>query len=263
MTDTPLITEIDDTGAGWLIVNRPEVHNAFDDALIAQLTEALRDMEGRPQVRAVVLAAEGKNFSAGADLNWMRRTADYAFDDNVDDALGLAGLMRTLDRLAKPTLALVQGAAIGGGVGLVAAADIAIAADDATFCLAEVKLGLTPAVIAPCVVAAMGARQARRYFLTAERFGATDALDMGLVHAVVPADQLRATARRMLGLLAGNGPRALADAKDLIFAVGERAADEAMMRDVAERTARSRASDEGREGMAAYLEKRKPAWTRE
>jgi methylglutaconyl-CoA hydratase len=258
MSEQAIITEIDAEGTGWLTLDRPEVHNAFDDTLIARMAEALAALGGDPNVRAVVLAARGKSFSAGADLNWMRRMGGYSHAENIADAMGLAELLRTLDELPKPTIARVQGPAYGGGVGLVAACDIAIAAEDnARFALTEVKLGLIPAVISPHVLAAIGPRQARRYFVSGEVFDAAEAHRIGLVHRTVPAADLDAAVRDMLKTLAGNGRRAMAEVKELIRAVTGRPIDEAVMRDTAERIARARASDEGRERITQFLEKRK------
>jgi len=255
MSDDVILVEVDGSGVGWLTLNRPATHNAFDDALIARMTEALEGLGGNPDVRAAVLAANGKSFSAGADLGWMRRVAEYTFEQNVDDAMGLARMLRTLDRLPKPTIARVQGAALGGGVGLVAACDIAVAADTATFALTEVKLGLVPGAISPYVIAAIGARQARRYFLTAERFDAARALDLGLVHLVAPADGLDGAVGELLETLATNGPQAMAGAKDLVYAIAGRPIDEDVMRESAERIAGARASDEGRARVQTFLDR--------
>jgi methylglutaconyl-CoA hydratase len=258
MSEQAVITEIDAEGTGWLTLDRPEIHNAFDDTLIARMAEALAALGGNPEVRAVVLAARGKSFSAGADLNWMRRMGGYSQDENIDDAMALAELLRTLDELPKPTIARVQGPAYGGGVGLVAACDIAIAAEETTrFALTEVRLGLIPAVISPHVLAAIGPRQARRYFVSGEMFDAAEAHRIGLVHRVVPAADLETAVRDMLATLAGNGRRAMAEVKELIRAVSGRPIDQGVMRDTAERIARARASDEGRERITAFLEKRK------
>lgn len=259
MADDLVRQEIDD-GVGRLTLNRPEVHNAFDDRLIGQLTAALLSLEADRRVRFVVLAAAGKSFSAGADLAWMQRMAGYTERENLEDARALAGLMSTLDRLAKPTVALVQGAAFGGGVGLIACCDVAIASQAATFSLSEVKLGLIPAVIGPYVAAAMGPRAARRFILTAERISAQQALHHGLVHEVVPADRLEETARHFLDHLAQGGPQAQAAAKDLIQFLAGKPIDRAMIEETAERIARIRVGDEAREGLAAFLEKRKAAW---
>ncbi len=259
MSDQLVLQKID-KGVGRLTLNRPEVHNAFDDALIAQLTAALLSLEADRRVRVVILAAAGKSFSAGADLAWMQRMAGYSEAENLEDARALAGLMSTLDRLAKPTVAVVQGAAFGGGVGLVACCDIAIASEAASFCLSEVKLGLIPAVISPYVVAAIGPGAARRFVLTAERFSAQQALNLGLVHEVVPADRLEETAEHILDHLAHGGPRAQADAKDLVLSLAGRPIDRALIEKTAERIARIRVGEEAREGLAAFLEKRKAEW---
>ena len=247
-------------GVATVTMNRPDVHNAFDDALIAELTAALAELDADATVRVVVLAAAGRSFSAGADLQWMKRMAQFSDDDNLRDARALAGLMQTLDRMAKPTIARVQGAAFGGGVGLVACCDMAVAAREAVFCLSEVRLGLMPAVISPYVVQAIGARAARRYFLTAERFDAPEALRLGLINGVVDvADLDEAVASLVKPLLAG-GPAAIAAAKSLIGAVANRPIGEGVIDDTAHRIARQRASEEGREGIAAFLGKRPAAW---
>jgi methylglutaconyl-CoA hydratase len=214
-------------------------------------------------VRLVVLAASGQSFSAGADLNWMRRMADYSYQQNLADALALAELMRTLNNLAKPTIAKVQGPAYGGGVGLVACCDIAVASETASFSLSEVRLGLIPAVISPYVVNAIGERQARRYFLSAERFGAREAQRIGLVHEVVAAEELDGAVARLLDTLAGNSPAAMAAAKDLARAVSRGPIDATMIEDTARRIAEIRASPEGREGLNAFLDKRKPSWRKD
>lgn len=248
-------------GVATVTLNRPDRHNAFDDALIAALTQVLRELDADDSVTVVVLAGAGKSFSAGADLNWMRRMADYGREENLADAEALAALMETLNGLDKPTIARVQGAAFGGGVGLVACCDIAIAADTASFCLSEVRLGLIPAVISPYVVTAIGERAARRYFVTAERFDAREAHRLGLVHEVVPAAGLDARVDALLAQLRQNGPRAMAAAKDLAHAVSRGPIVPEMIRDTARRIAEIRSSAEGREGVAAFLEKRRPRWS--
>ncbi|MFQ6019048.1 MAG: enoyl-CoA hydratase-related protein [Kiloniellaceae bacterium] len=260
MTAPLVLQEIGDDAVARLTLDRPEVHNAFDDRLVADLTAALLALEADQAVRAVVLAARGKSFSAGADLGWMQRMAGYSEQENLADARALARLLGTLDRLAKPTLALVQGPAFGGGVGLVACCDVAIASEDASFCLSEVKLGLIPAVIGPYVVAAVGQAAARRYFLTAERFSAQEARRLGLVHEVVPASELADAGRRVLSHLAEGAPAAQAAAKDFIFSVAGKPLDRAVIDDTARKIARTRAGPEAREGIAAFLEKRKPSW---
>jgi len=249
-------------GVATLTLDRPDVHNAFDDVLIAELTTRLNALDADPDVRVVVLAANGKSFSAGADLNWMKRMAQYSEAENLRDAMQLAQLMRTLDRMHKPTIARVQGAAFGGGVGLVACCDIAVAARDAQFCLSEVRLGLIPAVISPYVVQAMGARAARRFFLTAERFGAEEARRLGLVSEVVDADKLDESVGALASHLLKGGPLALAAAKDLIAAVNDRPIETPVIEDTAHRIASQRASAEGKEGVAAFLEKHAAGWVR-
>jgi methylglutaconyl-CoA hydratase len=257
-----LSVEVDDRGVATVTLARPELHNAFDDALVADLTGALEALGRDDRVRVVLLAARGKSFSAGADLGWMRRMASYSREENLRDALALARLMRTLDGLPKPTVAVVQGAAYGGGVGLVACCDVALASSRATFCLSEVKLGLIPAVISPYVVAAIGPRAARRYALTAEAFDAAEARRIGLVHEVVEEEALRPAAERIAGALLRNGPGAVAAAKALVTRVALAPLDDALVADTAERIASIRASDEGREGLTAFLEKRAPAWVK-
>jgi methylglutaconyl-CoA hydratase len=248
-------------GIATVRMNRPDVHNAFDDALIAALTAELRRLDALPEARIIVLAANGKSFSAGADLGWMRRMATYSREDNLRDAMALAELMRALDGVQKPTIAKVQGAAFGGGVGLVACCDIAIASTQATFSLSEVRLGLIPAVISPYVIAAMGERAARRYFLTAERFDAAEARRIGLVHEVVDGATLDEAVAGMAAQLLKGGPHALAAAKKLIADVSRRPMDDALSAETARRIAAIRVEREGQEGLAAFLEKRKPDWT--
>ena len=254
---------VDGRGVATLTLDRPDRHNAFDDALIAELTAALRRLGGDPGVRAVVLASSGRSFSAGADLEWMRRMARHSFEANLADAAGLAGLLHTLDRLPKPTLALVQGAAYGGGVGLVACCDVAVASERAGFCLSEVKLGLTPATISPYVVNAIGARWARRLFQTAEVFTAARAREIGLVHEVVPEDGLATAGEEVLRALLQGAPGAQTDAKDLVFLCEGRPVDAALGEETGRRIALRRASDEGQEGIAAFLDKRPPTWRRQ
>jgi len=262
MTKTALHTTIDDYGRATLTMNRPEIHNAFDDTLIAALTGELRELEANPRVRLVILAGSGRSFSAGADLSWMRRMADYTTEENLTDALALAELMQTLNGLTKPTLALVHGAAYGGGVGLVACCDLAIASHRASFCLSEVKLGLIPAVISPYLVQAIGPRAARRYFQSAETFDAATAQRLGLVHEVVAEQDLPATVELLSGAFLKNGPAAMAAAKELVVRVSRGPLDAAMIRDTAQRIAQTRASAEGKEGLSAFLQKRNPSWVK-
>jgi methylglutaconyl-CoA hydratase len=247
-------------GVARLTLARPDKHNAFDDALIAELTAALAAAATDDAVRVVVLAAEGKSFSAGADLGWMKRMAGYGEAENLADARALANLMRVLNDLPKPTVARVQGAAYGGGVGLVACCDIAIAASSAKFCLSEAKLGLIPSVISPYVVAAMGSRAARRYFLTSEVFDAEEAHRLGLVHRIDWRDRIDHDLDGIVAALLANGPMAMAESKELIRRVAAGPVDPAMVEDTARRIARIRASAEGAEGVAAFLERRTPAW---
>lgn len=243
-----------------LTLTRPEVHNAFDETLIARLTAHLMALDADPAVRAVVLAGAGKSFCAGADLDWMRRMAAFDHAANLADASGLAAMLHALDALSKPTIARVHGAAFGGGVGLVAACDIAIAAETATFALSEARLGLIPATISPYVIEAIGARRARRYFLTAERFGAAEAQRIGLLHEVVAADALDARIAAVIALLREAGPAAQRESKRLIRDVAGRPVDAAVIDATAGRIADVRASAEGREGVAAFLARRRPAW---
>lgn len=261
MTEKTIINKLNTkTGIVTLTLNRPRLHNAFDETLIADFTAELRRLGADPAVRVLVLAATGQSFSAGADMHWMQRMAGYSEAENLDDARKLAELMQVLNEFPKPTVAQVQGAAFGGGVGLVACCDIAIASDKAAFCLSEVKLGLIPAVISPYVVRAIGERQARRYFLSAERFDAREARRIGLVHEVVPADELEERVARLVELLRANGPQALTAVKDLIRRVASGPVDEPMIDDTARRIAALRVSDEGQEGLAAFLHKRQPDW---
>ena len=240
---------------------RGDVHNAFDAELIAGLTSGLQQVAADDGIRMLVLEAEGASFSAGADLNWMRGMAAASEADNRQDSLALARLMRTLDELPKPTIARVHGAAFGGGVGLVACCDIAIGVPQAKFGLTESKLGLLPAVISPYVIAAIGARHARRYFATAEIFDAAQARHIGLLHDVVEADALDAAVQRQIDLLLKAGPIASATAKALVRAVCAHADGARHDADNAALIARLRVSPEGQEGLSAFLDKRKPRWT--
>jgi len=260
MSEQALACARDARGVATVTIDRPAVHNAFDDQTIAALTALLGDLGADTSARVVVLRGAGRHFSAGADLNWMRRMADYDEAENVADARALAALLDTLARLPQPTVAVVQGAALGGGSGLVAACDMVIAAADARFAFSEVRLGLIPAVISPHALAAIGARAARRYFLTAEQFGADEALRMGLVHEVCPVEELDARAEKLIAMLAANPRQAMAEAKRLIADVTGRARDAALLDDLAARIAARRASPEGREGVGAFLDKRTPRW---
>lgn len=244
-------------------LNRPALHNAFDATLITALTDAFEQLGRDARVRVVVLEGAGVSFSAGADLNWMRGMAAASEAENRADSLRLAHLMRTLDELPKPTIARVHGAAFGGGVGLIACCDIAIGATDAKFGLTESKLGLLPAVISPYVIAAIGPRQARRYFATAEIFDAAQAQRIGLLHDVVAADALDAAVQHQVDLLLKAGPVASATAKALVRNVTAHADGARHDADNAALIARLRVSPEGQEGLSAFLDKRAPAWARE
>jgi methylglutaconyl-CoA hydratase len=245
-------------------LNRPDVHNAFDETLIAELTHVVRTLDADAAIRVLVLAGRGKSFCAGADLNWMKRMAGYSHAENLADANALAAMLSALNNMSKPTLARVHGAAYGGGAGLVACCDVAIGAPGATFALSEARLGLIPAAISPYVIEAIGARAARRYFLSAERFGAEEACRLGLLHELVPEPELDAAVDRVVAALLDAGPQAQAEAKVLIRAVAHRPIDQGVIGDTAKRIARVRATPEGKEGVAAFLAKRRPAWvTRE
>jgi len=245
-----------------VVLARPEVRNAFDDGLIEELTRAFASAGEDPAVRVVVLSGDGPTFCAGADVNWMRRAGAYSREENEADAERMARMLRGIDACPKPVVALAHGAAIGGGVGLVAAADIVIASEETVFSLAEVKLGILPAAISPYVLRAIGPRAARDLFLTGERFDAARALAIGLVHRVVPAAELAEAGNRKVAALLSSGPEAVRAAKALIEKVAGMGPDEAMpltVRTIAER----RASAEAKEGLSAFLEKRKPAWAKE
>ena len=254
------LTIAESAGVARITLARPEVRNAFDDALIAELGAAFGTLGKRSDIRAIVLAAEGPAFCAGADLRWMRRMADYDRAENMADAGKLAAMLRTIAECPKPTVARVQGDVYAGGMGLVAACDMAVSVDTAWFCLSEVKIGLVPATIGPYVLRAMGARAAQRYFLTAERFTAADAYRIGFVHEVVAADALDATVDGLLKALSGASPAAVTACKELITDLNGRPIDDALVARTVEGIADIRSSDEGREGVQAFLQKRKPSW---
>jgi len=261
MTQSILHTT-DTRGVTTLTLNRPDKHNAFDDTMIAELTQKLTQLNSDKSVRVVILTGAGKSFSAGADLNWMRAMTDYGKEKNIEDALALAELMSVLDHLGKPTIARVNGAAFGGGVGLVACCDIAVGTPHAKMALTEVKLGLVPAVIAPYVIRTIGPRQARRYFQTAEVMDAATARTLGLLHEVVAEEMLDARVAAFVDALLTAGPHALVAAKALVAMsaeAGESAAD-LLKRRTAGLIAQLRVSEEGQEGLSAFLEKRKPGW---
>lgn len=256
---SPLLVEFEN-GVTTLTLNRPEVNNAFDDKVIELLIMALDDCNADDEVKVVKLKGAGKHFSAGADLNWMRRMADLDYSANREDAGQLARLMSTLYNLNKPTIAEVHGASYGGAVGLVSCCDIAIAAERSSFCLSEVKIGLTPAVISPYVVKAMGERQARRYFISAEVIDAQKALDLELVHEVVPADELTQRVDDLITLMLKNGPKAMGISKALVQKVANEKLDENLNHYTRDLIAEVRVSEEGQEGLTAFLEKRKAGW---
>ena len=260
MTDyTALIVETSGPVAR-ITLNRPDTRNAFDEVVIGELARAFAQAGAAPAVRAVVLAANGPAFCAGANLNWMRRAADFTREQNRQDAGGLAAMLRGIYDCPKPVIARVQGDAYAGGMGLVAACDMAVAAEGANFCLSEVKIGLIPATISPYVIRAMGARAAQRYFLTAERFGAAEALRIGFVHEVAAPDALDARLDALLKPLLAAGPAAVRACKSLVAEVAGRDIDDALIERTVEIIADIRASAEGREGVRSFLEKRKPAW---
>jgi len=241
-------------------LSRPEVRNAFNDEVIAELTTAFTELGQNKAVRAIVLAASGPAFCAGADLNWMRRMADYTHAENLADAAQLAEMLRVIYTCPKPTVARIQGDVYAGGMGLVAACDMAVSVDTANYCLSEVKLGLYPATISPYVIRAMGARAAHRYFLTAERFDAVEALRIGFVHTVVSAEQLDAKVNDMTQALLSASPNAVQSCKTLLHDVAGQDIDAALIAQTVEGIATIRASFEGKEGVQSFLQKRKPAW---
>ena len=253
--------DINSQGVATLTLNRPDVHNAFDDVMIAELLKALKEVEESDSARVLVLRSEGKNFSAGADLNWMRSMADKNYQQNVDDAGELGRLMERLDLLSKPSIALVQGAAFGGAVGLAACCDIVLAQPRSSFCLSEVKIGLIPAVISPYVVRTIGERQSRRYMLTAERFFADKAQELGLVNDVV--EDFDEPLNKLLEALLANSPQAVGACKKLIRNVGSRPIDKDVREHTIKAIAEIRVSDEGQEGLSAFLEKRPAAWLKQ
>ena len=256
---TAITLKIDERQIATLTLNRPVIHNAFDDLLIREITTTLRDLETK-ELRALVLASTGPSFSAGADLQWMKRMSSASMDVNQRDAEELSGMLRRLQLFPRPTIAVVQGAAFGGGVGLIAACDIAIASELATFSLSEVRLGLIPSVISPYVMGAIGERQVRRYFLTGERFTSAEALRIGLVHDVVAPDNLARTVEKITDAILLGGPKAQIAAKRLINDFAGKPIVPDMLDETARRIASIRSSPEGREGVAAFLDKRQPNW---
>lgn len=256
--------ERDARGVAMVAFNRPDVHNAFDETMIREVIEAFRDLGEDQSVRVIIIAAEGKSFCAGADLNWMKRASEYDEDQNREDAGELALMLNAIYACPKPVIARVQGNAFGGGVGVVAAADIAIGVSDVQFALSEVKLGIIPAVISPYVIEAIGARYAHRYFITAERFSGSEAYRIGLLHDL--AQSIDAMDEMIAGLctvLLGNGPKAIEAAKNLIQAVAQKPIDDELMEDTIERIAQIRSTPEAKEGIGAFLGKRRPDWVKD
>jgi methylglutaconyl-CoA hydratase len=260
MQTNTVITHIDQRGIATVTLNNPDRHNAFDDHIIAELHQCFEQLDNNQGVRAVILAAAGKSFSAGADLNWMKRMANYSYEENLADAKKLADMLRCLNQLSKPTIARVQGAAFGGAVGLVSCCDMAVGTPRASFALSEAKIGLTPATISPYVIAAIGQRAARRYFLTAERFDAAQALSLGLLSAVVDGEQLDSTIESLLGNLLANSPNAVAIGKKLIASVANQPLTDQLIMHTSEIIAAIRVTEEGQEGLSAFIDKRPPAW---
>jgi methylglutaconyl-CoA hydratase len=247
-------------GIARVTLDRPDLRNAFDDELISSLTTVFNAIGSDGSIRVMILGGNGPAFCAGADLNWMKRMAKYGYDENLADAEALALMLATLDRLPKPTIARVHGPVFAGGTGLVAACDIAVGTPQAKFCLSEAKLGLSPATISPYVIRAMGEREARRYFLTAEVFDAAEAFRIGLLSLLVSPSELDSSIDELITHLMAGGPQAHRKIKELIRAVAGRPVDDALAADTAKRIAEIRVSPEGREGIASFLEKRKAAW---
>lgn len=260
LDSTTVQTRITERGIATVVINRPDKHNAFDDSMIRALRQAFNTLGADDSVRAIVLKSNGKHFSAGGDLAWMQRMADFNRDDNLQDAEDLAGMLLDLRQVPQPTIAQVQGAAFGGAVGLVSCCDIAIAASTARFALSEVRIGLIPATIGPYVIAAIGERAARRYFVTGEAFDARCAMRHGLVSDVVAPEDLDATVSQLCDNLLGNGPQAVRAAKDLITEICGVPASNELILETCRRIASLRVSDEGQEGLKAFLEKRAPVW---
>lgn len=256
-----ILSQIDADGNATVILNRPEVHNAFDPEMVAALAATLKKLESDTRVRAVVLTGAGRSFCAGADIEHMKKTAKFSRAQNLDNARATANLLLTLHNLEKPTIACVRGAARGGGVGLVAACDIAIAERGATFRLSEAKLGIIPAMISPYVIGAIGPRYAHRYMLSGEEFDSAEAYRIGLVHDICEEPELNALVGRMLAHLYSSGPAAIVAAKKLIPDIAAARIDDALMEKVSQRIAEIRVTPEAQEGLSAFLEKRKTAWS--
>ena len=254
---------IDKRGVATITLNQPDIHNAFDDKLIIQLTDIFSSINQNQDIRVMVLASAGKSFSAGADLNWMRRMATYSYEQNLADANALAKMFYTLNNLNKPTIARVQGATFGGAVGLVACCDMAVASKLSRFCLSEVKLGLIPATISPYVIDAIGARLARRYFTTAEVFSARRARRIGLLSEAVVEEELDSTIENLIEHLLKNSPAAIQEAKQLIFDVQNKSVSDQLLAITSQKIAKIRVSEQGQEGLNAFLQKRRANWVTE
>ena len=255
-----VLFEVNEQGIATVTLNTPEKHNAFDDGIIEQLTDIFANISKREDISILVLASNGKSFSAGADLGWMKRMASYSYDDNLKDANALAQMLKALNFLPQTTIAKIQGAAFGGAVGLASCCDIVIASTKASFCLSEVKLGLIPATISPYVVDAIGLKASRRYFQTAERFFASKAQQLGLVDEIVEPEELTNEVSAMITKLLANGSQARRQAKKLSQDVAFQTIDEALLADTSKRIAAIRVSEEGQEGLSAFFEKRSPNW---
>jgi len=258
-----VITQIDSRGIARVILNNPDKHNAFDDQMIIQLTEAFEAVATNSDVRIMLLQSEGKSFSAGADLGWMKRMARYSYQQNLSDTHALAAMLKALHQMPIPTIARVQGAAFGGALGLISCCDIAVASSKASFALSEVKIGLVPSTISPYVIAAIGERHAKRYFMTAERFDANTALQISLVHEVVEERFLDDKVEQLITMILSNGPEAVVAAKQLVFAISGKAIDSTLIEHTCEVIAGIRVSAQGQEGLNAFLDKRKPHWLKD
>jgi len=259
MTEQQILYKTE-SGIATITLNRPEVHNAFNEAVMDELTALVKKAGDDKDVRAVVLRGNGKSFCAGGDLNWMRKSANYSYDENVQDAMRLGVLLKTLNFLPKPTIALAHGNIFGGGVGLAACCDILIAEEGAQFCLSEVRIGLIPSIIAPYVIDAMGLRMARRYFMTAERFDAATAYRIGFAHEVAPPNQLDMVAQKIIAALMDGAPLAQGRGKKLMLELVGRPIDEKVIDLTVRQIAEARASEEGKEGLSAFLNKTEPSW---
>jgi len=258
-----VLTDIDHRGIATVTLNNPDKHNAFDDSIIADLTNAFEAIAGNEKVRVMVLASTGKSFSAGADLGWMKRMASYSYEENLKDANALARMLHTLNFMPMPTIAKVQGAAFGGAVGLASCCDMVVASKKASFCLSEVKLGLIPATISPYVVNAIGLKASRRYFQTAERFFADKAQQIGLVDEISTQESLDSEVEKLITALLANGPLAVRQAKQLAFDVAYKPITPELMKDTSERIAAIRVSEEGQEGLTSFFDKRNANWIQE